>query len=96
MHQSEQALASVHDGPWKLIAEGDFFAAKPDPAPKLQLYNLQADPGETTDVAGGHADIVAHLQAELRRFGALQKPGGVGYDFGREDFKAPKDWVIER
>jgi arylsulfatase B len=96
MHQSEEALASVHDGPWKLIAEGDFFATKPDAAPKLQLYNLQTDAGETTDLAGGHPDIVARLQAELRRFGALQKPGGVGYDTGREGFKAPKDWVIER
>ena len=41
---------SMRDGPWKLHL---------DPAP--QLYNLDADLGETNDVAAAHADIVERL-----------------------------------
>jgi hypothetical protein len=27
----------------------------------MMLFNLDTDPGESTDVAAGHPDIVAHL-----------------------------------
>jgi arylsulfatase B len=96
VHQSEEAQASVHDGQWKLVAHGDCFSPKPATAPKLELYDLQADPGEATDVAARHPEVVTRLQKELREFGALEKPGGTGYAFGREGFQAPKDWQIDK
>ena len=86
----------MHDGQWKLVAHGDFFAPKPPTPPRLELYDLEADPGETTDCARPHPDKVAGLHQRLREFGRLQKPGGHGYAEGREGFRAPKDWVIER
>ncbi|HWI58162.1 MAG TPA: sulfatase-like hydrolase/transferase, partial [Bacillota bacterium] len=95
LHQNEQASASVHEGRWKLVAHGDFFSEKPATAPKFELYDLQADPGEKTDLAGSQSNLVSRLHAKLRQFGTLQKTAGTGYDEGREGFKAPKDWVIE-
>ena len=96
MHQNEDAHASVHLGQWKLVAHGDFFAERPSSAPTLELYDLAADPAEMTDLAVKHRDLVAQLHRRLREFGAWQKPGVAAYDEGREDFVAPKDWVITR
>jgi len=49
---NKRRLQSMRDGPWKLHL---------DPAP--QLYNLDADLGETSDVASAHGNIVARLTA---------------------------------
>ena len=94
VHQDQNAHASVHDGRWKLVAHGDFFSADPAAPPRLELYDLEADPGEQTDCAGRHPDLVASLHTRLREFGRLQRPGGHGYAEGRAGFRAPKDWII--
>lgn len=96
MHQNEEAHASVHSANWKLIARGDFFAEKPDSAPTFELYNLIADIVEANDVAAQHPKVVSQLHAQLREFGTWQKPGVAAYDSGRENFKAPKDWIINQ
>ena len=44
-------LEAVRSGNWKLHLEGG------------ELYDLDGDIGETTDVASGHADVVARLRA---------------------------------
>ncbi len=95
VHQGEDAHASVHDGRWKLVAHGDFFSSNPAEPPQLELYDLETDPGEQTDCAGGHPELVASLHRRLREFGRLQRPGGHGYAEGRAGFRAPKDWIIE-
>ena len=41
-------------GDWKIIETSDG---------KRTLYNLAKDPGETTDVAAAHPEIVAKLRA---------------------------------
>ena len=33
--------------------------------PRIQLYALKSDPGETTNVAAQHPDVVARLGAKL-------------------------------
>lgn len=95
IHQNETAHASVHDGRWKLVAHGDFFADKPATDPVLELYNLAADPGENSNLAANQEEIVTRLHRKLREFGKLQKPGVGAYTEGREGFKPPKDWVIK-
>jgi arylsulfatase B len=95
MHQNPTAHASVHLGNWKLVAHGDFFAAKPDPRTTFELYDLANDVAEKNDLAAEHPKKVAELSKLLREFGALQKPGVGLYDQGRQGFKAPKDWIIE-
>lgn len=93
IHQSAEALASVHLGSWKLVAKGDFFAAAPATPPTFELYDLAADPAETKDMAASHREVVMRLHARLREFGQWQKPGVAAYDSGREGFVAPQDWI---
>jgi len=95
MHQAADAHASVHEGPWKLVAHGDFFAEKPSAPPRLELYNLETDPKESNDIASKQQAIVWRLHKALREFGGLQKVDEKKYEFGREGFKAPKDWMIQ-
>jgi arylsulfatase A-like enzyme len=50
---------AVREGEWKLIVHGAGDAAKPE------LFNLAADPSETTNLAAKHPEKVAELQAKL-------------------------------
>jgi hypothetical protein len=36
-----------------------------DPAGPIELYDLKADPGETTNVADSHPDIVAEMARSM-------------------------------
>ncbi len=94
MHQNQDAHASVHLGPWKLVAHGDFFSEAPTEKPKLELYDLSSDPTEKTDLAAREPDRVAQLHRRLREFGTWQKPGVDAYGEGQAGFRAPKDWVV--
>lgn len=94
LHQNADAHASVHLGRWKLVAHGDFFAAKPGPKARHELYDLSSDPQEAKDLAAGQADKVAELRRLLREFGTWQKPGVGPYTQGRDGFKPPKDWIV--
>jgi arylsulfatase A-like enzyme len=94
LHQREEAHASVHLGQWKLVAHGETFAEGPVDPPKLELYDLAADPAETTDLAKQRPEIVAELHRRLRQFGAWRKPRLGPYLEGREGFVAPPDWII--
>lgn len=94
IHQGTEAHGSVHLGHWKLVARGDFFAEQPDTPPVLELYDLTADPSESSDLAKKHPEQVAQLHGKLREFGTWQKPGVAAYDEGRAGFKAPRDWQV--
>ena len=48
---------AVRQGPWKLVHLG-----VRSESPRYELYNLDDDPGETTDLSSTHPDIVASLQ----------------------------------
>jgi arylsulfatase A-like enzyme len=92
IHQGKDAHASVHDGKWKLVAHGDFFA--PSGVPELELYDLEKDPGETNDVAKANPETIKVLRKALVDFGKLRTTEGEDYAAGRANFHAPKDWKI--
>jgi arylsulfatase A-like enzyme len=94
MDQNHNPMASVHLGDWKLVARGDFFSEKAKTPPEFELYNMKTDAAEKNNVAGKNPKIVAQLSEKLREFGTWQNAGVGSYDEGRENFKAPKDWVI--
>ena len=58
---------AVREGPWKLVAIGD---AAPE------LYNLDDDIGETTNLAGEHPEQVQQLLADLKAWEAEVSPSG--------------------
>ncbi|MGQ9591151.1 MAG: arylsulfatase [Planctomycetota bacterium] len=55
---------SLRLGRWKAIRTA--LGRSPAPPP-LELYDLEADPGETKDVAGAHPEVIAEIEAILRR-----------------------------
>lgn len=67
-------LASIRSGQWKFIdgpGSGGFSRpsrVEPGPGdPRGQLYDLEADPAETTNLYFEHPEVVEQLGAELRR-----------------------------
>jgi arylsulfatase A-like enzyme len=85
---------AVHKGQWKLIMRGPALFATDPSLIKAELYDLETDPYETTDVSQMQRREGALLVRELNRFDQWGKPGVEPYEQGREGFKAPKDWVI--
>jgi arylsulfatase A len=66
-------LQAVRSGPWKLHLPHEYASVEPagkDGQPGknlnrmigLELFNLEADPGETTDVSDKNADVVEQLE----------------------------------
>ena len=53
---------SVRDSRWKLVYVPTRDAAR------LSLFDTEADPGETADVAAAHPEVVARLEADLMRW----------------------------
>jgi arylsulfatase A-like enzyme len=58
-------LAGVRDGKWKMIARLGF--------PRVKLYNIETDPGETSNLAEQHAELVATWQRRLLDWASAQK-----------------------
>ncbi len=56
---------ALRDGRWKLIDMTRPGAEKRGKQPQLELYDLVTDPGETTDVASQHAEVVKQLMTKL-------------------------------
>jgi arylsulfatase A-like enzyme len=54
----DPAQAAVREGRWKLVWN-------PVLPPRVELFDIEADPGEKTDLAGRHPDIVHRLQKRL-------------------------------
>ncbi len=72
VHHSLDGMFAIRVGRWKLVeglGTGGFTDPKRrDPAdgePAVQLYDLDADPRETTNLAAAHPDIVSRLQSLL-------------------------------
>ncbi len=57
LHWVWQKGSAVRQGPWKLVAEG---------LTDVHLYNLDSDPGETTDLVSVHRNVTQRL-IELRK-----------------------------
>jgi arylsulfatase A-like enzyme len=63
----EAFRGAVRKGDWKLIR----LALLPG---KTELYDLARDPGETTNLADQHSEIVADLEARLLAYARAQQP----------------------
>ena len=59
--QSKAHDWAVRAGPWKGVFRGHQKGSKTKSTPQLEIYNLDTDPGETTDVASTNPDIVQRI-----------------------------------
>ncbi|MBW2273958.1 MAG: sulfatase-like hydrolase/transferase [Deltaproteobacteria bacterium] len=89
---------AVQQGPWKLVVKGPSILLQRPPRPWIfELYRIDRDPGETTNLADRHPERVTELLDDLRAFRALQPGKGVAaYPVGQEGFVAPTDWQVGR
>ena len=75
VHHSVSGHFAVRKGEWKLLlcrgsggwSSPSEAAATKQKLPPVQLYNLEKDPKETTNLQSAHPEIVAQLTADLRR-----------------------------
>ncbi|MHC4445776.1 MAG: hypothetical protein ACYTBZ_19815 [Planctomycetota bacterium] len=67
---SNNLLAAVRRGPWKLVlhVRAPHWKKKPPPNPTPQLFNLLTDPSEKFDLAKKHSQIVESLLKDISKF----------------------------
>jgi arylsulfatase B len=97
---------AVCDGTWKLVVVGGSVldvtldavtqTGNSETGPTVELFRLDNDPSETKNIAAEHPDIVDRLLKRLQEFRRLKISGVPDYQEGRQGFKAPKDWLIEK
>jgi len=101
--QGSADKTAICDGTWKLVVAGGSVLdvtldQSPRPAnskPSLELFRLDRDPGEQTDLAAKHPEILEQLLKRLKEFRRLKIDGVPDFRQDRQGFKAPKDWVIK-
>ena len=83
-------LPTVRSGDYKLMGD--------------MLFNIEEDPGEESDIAAQHPDIVAKLARRLEEAGAERPPLGdkpllmeppLPYIYGQEENENPPQWLKE-
>jgi arylsulfatase A-like enzyme/cytochrome c-type biogenesis protein CcmH/NrfG len=62
-------LRSVRSGKWKLVA-----------APRPELFDIEADPAETTDLAAAQPTIVRELEGRAGRYSGAERPSAAAVD----------------
>jgi arylsulfatase B len=99
--QGTPVRIAVCDGTWKLVVSGNVLDVslddgdrdKTDGGPTIELFRLDRDPGEKTNLVGKHPEIAGQLLKRLKEHRQL-KIDVPHFLQGREGFVAPKDWVI--
>jgi arylsulfatase B len=97
---------AVCDGTWKLVVLGGSvldvtldratISGDSKTKPSVELFRLDRDPGEQTNLAAEYPETVAQLLKRLKEFRSLKIDGVPDYRQGRKGFKAPKDWVVKK
>jgi arylsulfatase A-like enzyme len=83
VHHSAEGRFAIRDGRWKLLlwpGSGGWSSPTPNPSvwlkvpasdlstlPPYQLYDLEADPAESTNLAAAHPEVVQRLGRHLRQ-----------------------------
>ena len=75
VHHSNYGTFAIRKGPWKLILGPDSggwseprYGKAPAGSPPFQLFNLDNDPGEKTNLSTQHPEIVESLGQLLKKY----------------------------
>jgi len=81
LEQTNSLKLSIPDGQWKYLDHqgsggnrynrthlNPYALQDTDPQAPGQLYNLETDPGETTNLYSSHPEIVKRMKAQLEKF----------------------------
>ncbi len=86
-------------GQWKLLEKGGLSAndpghqRKPGQPAKVQLFDLEADPGEQNNLADHHPEMVENLRARLDKYRKAAVPAKTSEQ--PTGFKTPEVWGEE-
>jgi arylsulfatase A-like enzyme/ankyrin repeat protein len=70
MGQGSGKMVAVRSGNWKLVL--NVLGSQMLDKPRVELYDLAADPGETHDVAAAHPEVVREFEAQALSFAGRQ------------------------
>lgn len=102
--QGAPEASAIQDGAWKLVVSGgsalhatiaDGEEGRPS-LPSVELFRLDRDQGEQTNLVGEHPELAARLLQRLQRFRRLRMDGAPDFREGSAGFKAPKEWMISK
>lgn len=86
-------MAQIRRGPWKLITYGHTFEWFNATAFTDQLFNVDQDPFELSDVSAANPNIVAELFAQLEaELGGVGAVAAIDHFEMRENWKLFSDW----
>lgn len=94
--QGQPEQISLSEGPWKLIAtKGSVLDAKQGvEGPRIELFRLDRDPGEKSNLASAQPDRTAAMLKKLRVHRRLKIGGIPDFLEGKKGFVAPANWLI--
>ncbi|MFA5058506.1 MAG: sulfatase-like hydrolase/transferase [Opitutaceae bacterium] len=75
-------ILAIRDGGWKLLLNPDHS--------RIELYDMDADPGEQDNLASQHPDLVARLSAQALAWQKTLPPGVIEPGAGKCDYPWPK------
>jgi len=97
IHHSISGHFAYRLGKWKILlakASGGWTAPQernaPAGCPKIQLYDMEADPGETTNLCASHPEVVQQLLAQLDS--DVQRGRSTGGAVQQNDFQDIRLW----
>ena len=79
---------AIRDGQWKLLINPD--------QSRLELYDVERDPGEQDNVATGYSEVVERLSEKVMAWQKTLPPGPVEPVAGQNDYPWPQEGAISK
>ncbi len=97
--QGRPEAFAITDDAWKLVVtRGRVLEAtigSESPTPRVELFRLDRDPGETTNLIDEHPEKAGALLKRLQAHRRLKIEGIPDFLEGKEGFVAPREWKVE-
>jgi N-acetylgalactosamine-6-sulfatase len=81
-------ILAIRDGGWKLLLNPD--------RSRVELYDVERDPGEQDNVAAGHIEVVKRLSERVLAWQKSLPPGPVEPAAGLNDYAWPQEGALSK